>query len=524
MLDATPLLALYAAVRRRRLAALQTRQQQEAQLLKLVARAKETRFGRDHGFAEIDSVKAFQERVPLRSFEDFWTDYWKGAFPILENVAWPGRIPFFAVTSGTTTGVTKHIPCSREMIRSNDRATGDLLVHHLANKPDTRILKGYSFMLGGSTAMKQLAPGVQMGDLSGVAAATMPWWARLRYLTPPAIEAMTDWEERIEALAHLCLESDVRAFSGTPNWMLLFFDKLKQLRPDAPHRIASYFPNLELLAYGGINFAPYRSLYAELLEGSRADLREVYVASEGFVAVADRGDGEGLRILLDTGLFYELIPEEELTADSPTRHWLATAEPGVNYAIALSTCAGLWAYLLGDTVKLLEGEPPRLHVTGRISYTMSAFGEHLIDEEIEDSVAGAAAAIDARVMDFVVGAVYPRDSGSAGRHLFIVEFSEAWPAAAGLRRFAEILDQALCRTNEDYEVHRRRDYAIKAPLVHPVPPGTFSRWMKTRGMLGGQHKVARIMNDHEQFHALLDFVGYDATEGEADGSKLAGRP
>jgi hypothetical protein len=512
MLDATPLLALYAAYRQRTLARLSPRQAQEHQLLQLVHRARDTQFGRAHGFAAIRSVAEFQHRVPLRRYEDFWTEYWKSSFPRLDNLSWPGRIPFYAVTSGTTTGVTKYIPCSRAMTRSNDRATADLLVHHLANKPDSRILAGHSFMLGGSTAMQELAPGVRAGDLSGIAAATMPWWARLRYLTPPEIEAMTGWDARIDALARLSLQADVRAFSGTPNWMLLFVDRLSQLRPDLPRRISSYYPHLELLVYGGINFAPYRGIFADLMAGSRADTREAYAASEGFIAVADRADGQGLRLLLDTGLFYELVPVKELDAPSPTRHWLGNAEPGINYAIVVSTCAGLWAYVLGDTVRVLEGKPPRILVTGRTSYTMSAFGEHLIDEEIEEAIADAADAIGAGVTDFSVGAVFPGEHGMAGRHLYIVEFAEGAPEPDRIQRFGKALDHSLCQSNDDYEVHRRRDYALKPPLVHPVPAGTFSRWMRSRGMLGGQHKVPRIINDPDLFAALLSFVEHHAPD------------
>ncbi|MFQ6017612.1 MAG: GH3 auxin-responsive promoter family protein, partial [Kiloniellaceae bacterium] len=453
MLDATPLLRLYARYRMARLRAQNPVEVQEQQLLRLVAKARDTRFGRDHGYSDIGSVRRFQERVPLRRYEQFWDEYWSPAFPRLADCTWPGTIPFLAVTSGTTSGVTKSIPCSREMNGANKRAGADLIVHHLANRPRSRLLAGRNFMLGGSTDLIELAPGITSGDLSGIAAKVMPWWARLRYFPPRHLEKIADWEEKIDRLARESVGEEIRSLSGTPSWLLIFFDKLAALRPGSGRQIRNFYPNLELLVHGGINFAPYRAAFSGLLEGSHAETREVYAASEGFVAVADRGDGEGLRLILDTGLFFEFVPVDQLDRPNPTRHWLANVEPGVNYALILSTCAGLWSYVLGDTVRFVELNPPRILITGRTSYTLSAFGEHLIGEEIEESVSAAADAIAAAVTDYAVGALFPERPGDLGGHLYIVEFAGAVPEAARIDAFARALDDALCATNEDYKIH-----------------------------------------------------------------------
>lgn len=506
MVDTTPLYRLYAAWRLPGLGRQQADEVQQRQLLSLVRRAQDTRFGRAHGFDRIRTVADFQAAVPLRRYEDFWRDWWQADFPRLTDVTWPGTVPFFALTSGTTSGVTKHIPCTREIHVSNRKAGADLICYHLRDRPRSALLGGRNFLLGGSTDLRALAPGIYAGDLSGISASVIPWWVRPNYFPPRELEYLTDWEEKIDRLAALSLQHDIRSISGMPNWLLILFDRLADLRREAPRRLASYWPNLELLVHGGVNFAPYRSLFRDWLEGSQAETREVYAASEGFVAVADRGDGEGMRLSLDIGLFFEFIPLDELADDNPTRHWVATAQRDVNYAIVLSTCAGLWGYILGDTVRFVDLTPPRVLVTGRISYGLSAFGEHLIDEEIEQAVTQAAAEIDARVVDYAVGAVFPRGDEPLGGHLYIVEFADQTPGSEALASFARTLDKVLSETNEDYAAHRTGDFGMRLPRVHAISPGSFARWMKGRGQLGGQHKVPRVINDPELFENLCRFV------------------
>ena len=392
------------------------------------------------------------------------------------------------------------------MNAANVRAALDILVHHLAARPDSRILAGRNFVLGGSTDLRELAPGVLAGDLSGIAAHQTPWWARPRYFPPRALETISDWEVKIDRLAETSVKEDIRSMSGTPSWMLLFFDRLAEHHPDRAHRLRSFYPHLELVVHGAVNFAPYRKRFAELLEGGRAETREVYAASEGFIAVADRGDGEGLRLVTDNGLFYEFVPLDELDTPNPTRHWLKDVETGVNYAVIVTSNAGLWSYVLGDTVRFVERAPPRLLITGRISYMLSAFGEHLIAEEIETAIAAAADAIGASVTDYSVGALMPQQSGDLGQHLYIVEFADSIPDGPALEAFAGTVDQSLSATNEDYEAHRAGGFGLKAPAIQAVRPGCFAAWMKSRGKLGGQHKVPRIITDSALLSSLRQFV------------------
>lgn len=507
MLNTTPLLRLYANRRLGKLAAMDVADVQQRQLLGLVGRAVRTRFGRDHGFDDIRSVTEYQSRVPLRRYEDFWERYWKSAFPDLDGVSWPGRPPFFAVTSGTTTGRTKYIPCSREMISSNEMAGLDLLSHHVAARPASRVLAGKSFMLGGSTDLTEEARGICSGDLSGIMAANTPWWFRSRTFPPRDLALLADWEDKVTRVAEAIDGEDIRLIGGTPSWLLVFLDKLAELRGDTAPELARYFPNLELLIHGGVDFRPYRKRFESLIEGTPAELREVYPASEGFIAVADRGPDDGLRLMLDTGLFFEFVPVEELEAQHPTRHWAGTAETGINYALVLTTCAGLWSYVLGDTLEIVSRDPLRVRITGRTSYMMSAFGEHLIADEIEAAIGAASDTIGAEVREWSVGAIHADGGESRGGHLYVIEFAREAPSEARLALFARVLDEFLCETNEDYEAHRSEGFGMHAPEIMAVSPGRFADWMKSRGQLGGQHKVPRIINDAELFGGLCAFVG-----------------
>jgi hypothetical protein len=502
MIDATPLLRAYAASRRAALAMQKPVLVQRAALQRLLRRAHNTRFGRDHGFLRVASVGEYQNQVPLRRYEDFWQEYWKPRFPNLRNVTWPGAIPYFAATSGTTTGTTKYIPVSRAMLKSNGRAVLETFTHHLSSYPQSRLLAGKNFMLGGSTALVQHDAGVFSGDLSGIAANEVPWWVRPRYFPPRDIGLMPDWDRKMDVLAPLALQEDIRSLGGTPRWLLLFFARLAELRPGLPPRSSSYFPNLELFIHGGVNFAPYRTQFDNLFAGARVDMREVYPASEGFIAVADRGYGEGLRLILDNGLFYEFVPVEEIDSPHPVRHWIGDAELGINYAIVLSTNAGLWSYVLGDTVRLVGLSPPRLLITGRLSYYLSAFGEHLIEEEITAAITVAARDAGSQVVDYTVAPVFPASPNDKGGHLFVVEFAApACPAALG--RFARTLDKALSMENADYRDHRA---GMRAPHVVAVRPGAFAAWMRQRGKLGGQNKVPRVMTDESLFSQLRSYL------------------
>lgn len=494
MIDLTPGFRPAAALRRQRLHRLDPVESQRRTLRRLVRRAVATRFGRDHGFDRIADVAAYRAAVPLRRYEDMWQEYWQPFFPRLQDVSWPGRIPFFAVSSGTTSGRTKYLPVSAAMRRSNLRAAFDVAIWHLGARPRSRIFGGRSLMLGGSTALVEEAPGIFSGDLSGIAARTLPTWARPFVFPGPELALLSDWEEKLDRIARGSLDHSIRSLTGTPSWLLILLERVRELRRARGDAADPPYPSLDLLVPGGVAFAPYRPRFERLLAGTAAEIREVYPASEGFIAGQDRGPEDGLRLNLDHGLFLEFVPVAELDSPRPTRHWITDAEPGVNYAVVLSSCAGLWAYVLGDTVRLVGRDPPRVLITGRTAYGLSAFGEHLIAEEAERAVADAAVAIGADVSDFAVMAVFPDEATPIGRHRWFVEFA-APPDPAAIARFALTVDTRLSALNDDYAAHRAGGTGMAPPEVIAVPPGGFAAWMKSRGKLGGQNKVPRLITD-----------------------------
>jgi hypothetical protein len=493
--DATPLLRLVSARRVAKLLAMDPAEAQRRQLMALLRAAAGTAFGRAHGFGAIRDVADFQARVPLRRYEEMWRDWWEPAYPRLVDVSWPGLVPFFALSSGTSAGRTKYLPVTAAMMRANRRAGLDVLAWHLHHHPRSGVFGGLSFMLGGSTALEAAAPGVRQGDLSAIAAIGVPRLLRRWAFPPPALALIADWDRKLEAFAEAAPADAITTLSGTPSWVLVLLERLAARHGMPP------LPRLELLVHGGIAWAPYRERIAPFLPAG-CSTREVYPASEGFVAIADRGDAEGLRLNLDCGVFFEFVPVAELDAPNPTRHWAATIEPGVDYAVVLSSCAGLFAYIIGDVVRFLETRPPRLLVTGRTAWYLSAFGEHLSGEEVERALLEAMAAAGLGVAEYTVGPVF---AGARGGHRWLVEpVAAADPAlATGL---AAAVDAALVAANADYAAHREGGQ-LAAPELVLLPPGAFAGWMRSQGKLGGQHKVPRIIADPDRFAAAARFLG-----------------
>lgn len=504
VLDATPFLRAYA---RRRWAALDSQDAvstQRRQLAALLRRAAATRFGLTYGFRDIAGVADYQSRVPLRTWEDFWREWWQPAFPALRDISWPGLVPAFANTSGTTGGPNKRIPVSNAMMRSNRLSALDVQVFHLRARPNSRLWAGRTLMLGGTTALEQLAPGIVAGDLSGLAAADVPRWARSRTFPPTDIALMSDWGKKITLMAARSLAEPITAIAGTTSWLLLFLESLGRLQPG--RRLADIYPDLELVVHGGVGFAPYRAAFDRWLEGSNALTREVYPASEGFFGIADLGEGEGLRVLLDRGIFYEFVRPEDLGAEHPDRRWIATAEPGVEYALVLTTNAGLWSYVIGDTVTLLEGSAPRLRVTGRLGWALSVAGEHLIGAELDAAIAAASETVGRACTDYSAVPLAPDATDPRPGHLFLVELDQPTGPEA-IPRFAARLDATFQAGNADYAAHRQGGFGLRPPEVQFVTPGTFAAWMARRGKLGGQNKVPRVVADEELRRDLLQFIG-----------------
>jgi hypothetical protein len=355
--------------------------------------------------------------------------------------------------------------------------------------------------LGGSTVLKPMGDGRQVGDLSGLVAARLPLGFRKRYSPGPARAAIASWEERLEATAERAASQDIRLLSGMPSWLVILFERIAR-QCEAGGRplrdLGELWPALRVLIHGGVAFPPYASVFDEWL-GRRIERVEVYPASEGFVGVQTETTG-GLTLMLDYGLFYEFVPVEDLGSAQPRRHTVAEVELGRPYAVVLSSPAGLWAYVLGDTVRFIARDPLRLVITGRTRHYVNAFGENVIVEEVERALVRACRRTEAEVVEFTVAPRFPTAEEPRGRHEWLVEFRIP-PTEP--EDFARIVDEALVSTNTDYRTKRAGSVGMTAPRLTLLPAGTFHRWMRRAGRLGDQHKVPRVTNDRAVAEALL---------------------
>ncbi|MBY0515223.1 MAG: GH3 auxin-responsive promoter family protein [Gemmataceae bacterium] len=500
---ADAVLVQYAHTRTRALDRMDAGKVQHATLLRLVRHARNTKFGRDHDFARIHSVADFQARVPIREYEWFWEHYWKAAFPRIDDLTWPGRVPYFALSSGTTSGATKYVPVSWEMVRSNKKTafTTVAFVRHV--RPHAKLFTGKFFFLGGSTDLRKQDNGSLAGDLSGIASKELAEFLRPYTFPPFEVTLMTNWEQKVQRFAELSANEPITAVSGIPAWLMTLFNRLKGVT--GKKTIAEVWPDLRLVIHGGTKFDPYREVFRQEIGSDDVTFCEVYPSSEGFVATEDPRYGM-LRVIPDHDVFFEFVPVDQLGRDRPDRHTLADVEVGVQYALVNTSCAGLWSYLIGDTVAFERRDPPLIRFTGRTKYFLSAFGEHLISEEVEKAVARAATLAGVHALDFHVGPSFPANPQEPGRHLYLVEFADAVPDLAG---FAAEVDAELCRANEDYVAHRLGDLTMLVPEVRAVRRGGFEEWMKARGKFGGQNKVPRMDNGGKLTRDMLDwFAGH----------------
>jgi hypothetical protein len=470
---------------------------QETTLLGLVARARHTSFGQVHGFESIRSLADYQSRVPVQDYTQFHGQLGRmlaGA----SDITWPGRARYWVKTSGTTAG-DKVLPVTTEALASHRRGGWDALLMAAERMGAARLLGGPMLFLGGCTRLTPTGPSALVGDLSGVVVQHLPLYLRGRYSPGAAVSSIPDWDARLEAIASLVVHQDLRLLSGMPSWMLILLERVGGLHGP----VADRWPNLGVFVHGGVAFAPYRGVFEQWL-GRPLEYVEVYPASEAFVALQTERTG-GLTLMLDYDVFYEFVPVEDLGRSRPRRHTVADVELDRPYAVALTSPAGLWSYLLGDTVRFTARDPLRLQITGRTRHFVNAFGENVIVEEVERAMVEACRRAQAEVVEFTVAPCYASATETRGRHDWLVEFAELPRGPVDV--FARVLDETLQQLNTDYRIKRAGDIGMLSPRLLELPAGTFHRWMRARGKLGGQNKVPRVTNDRAVANGLLEAAG-----------------
>lgn len=460
----------------------------------LLRQAQNTDFGKDHGFADIKDYEQFAKQVPIRDYEAL-KPYIDRVVSGEENVLWPGRPLYFAKTSGTTSGA-KYIPLTKASMPTHITAARNAILSYIHETGNSGFVDGKMIFLQGSPILKK-TKGIQTGRLSGIVAHYVPGYLQKNRMPSWTTNCIDDWEEKVEAIVEETRAENMTVISGIPSWVQMYFEKLIE---KTGKKVGGLFPNFTLFIYGGVNYAPYRKKFEDLM-GRKVDSIELYPASEGFFAYQDSQNKKGMLLLLDSGIYYEFVKVEEFYDTNPRRLPLKRVETGVNYVMIISTTAGLWAYNLGDTVSFTSLSPYRVIVTGRVAHYISAFGEHVIGKEVEYALTSALSVSDAQVTEFTVAPQINPEDGLP-YHEWFIEFEQL---PTDRKIFAKALDEALQEQNSYYK-DLITGRVLRPLKITAVPRAGFTAYMKQQGKLGGQNKLPRLSNDRKIAEALMESV------------------
>jgi len=474
---------------------------QESILFELLKSAQNTVFGKKHSFASIISVDDFQSQVPILQYEDLYP-YIHRMIEGEIDVLWPGCVNKFSQSSGTTNDRSKYIPVSHDALYNNNYKAGrDVYSIFFDNYPESDLYlnKGCAFGLAGSCKTNE--QGVTVGDVSAILISELPKW--LEEYREPSLDValMSQWEDKIPAMIEDVVGKNITHLSGVPTWFINLFEKMKEKHPYETLR--DIWPNLELFIHGAVAFGPYRPLFEKLLPFSDMKYMEVYNASEGFFAIQDDPKKHGEMLLLtDHGVFYEFIPMDNYTKDTQQAITLPHVQLGIDYAIIITTNAGLWRYDLGDTVCFSSIDPYRIKITGRTKHFINVFGEELMIGNTDQALTEIAQETGITIEQYTAGPIFMNEQGKGG-HEWIIEFKKSPQSVSD---FSNLLDSKLQDLNSDYAAKRQNNIALQKPLVHSVPAGTFIAWMKKRGRLGSQTKVPRLSNVRKYLEEILEQI------------------
>ncbi|MCM1170138.1 MAG: GH3 auxin-responsive promoter family protein [Bacteroides sp.] len=471
---------------------------QGKQLSDLLSKGAQTAYGKVFGFGNIHSAEQFRKNVPIISYQEM-QPYVERLMKGEDHLLWPERIRFFSKSSGTTGAQSKYIPVSRQALKDCHYKGGrDLFALYLQANPKSGLFSGKNISMGGSLHPWKDNPGICCGDVSAIITSRLPFWAEFRRAPKRKIALMDEWESKLRLMAQDTLNQDIRSILGVPSWVMLLLEKVLEISDKQSLR--EIWPNFEVFIHGGVSFAPYAPPLKKLL-GEDFRFWETYNASEGFFGIQydNRSD---LLLMLDYGVYYEFLPMEEFGKPEPRTVGIGEVETGRQYALVISTNAGLWRYMIGDTVVFTSVKPYRFKVSGRTRHFINTFGEELIVDNAERALAHACAETSAEISEYTVAPVF-LDSNNHARHQWLVEFKRE---PEDMEAFAAYLDNKLKELNSDYGAKRYNDMILKTPEILSLPEGTFYAWLKHKGKLGGQHKVPRLSNDRQYADEILKFA------------------
>ena len=464
-------------------------------LQELLAKAANTEYGRKYRFDTILTAEQYRERLPVIHYEEISNDIHR----MMEgenNILWPEEVKWFAKSSGTTNAKSKFIPVSPTILEeSHFRGGKDVIAIFNKLNPEAQVFSGKTLALGGSSEVSRSNNNCQFGDLSAILISNTPFWANMMKTPDSSIMLMSNWEEKIEKICETTVKEDVRCLAGVPSWFLTVINKKK--KKTGKENLHEVWPNLELFIHGGISFTPYREQYKRLLPHPKMKYMETYNASEGFFGLQDDPADPSMLLMLDYGIYYEFMPMSEMGKQYPRTLLLEEVEPGVNYAMIITTSGGLWRYMIGDTISFTSTKPYKFRITGRTKLFINAFGEELIIDNATEALKHACEQTGANVFEFTAAPVF-MDEGRKGAHEWLIEFDTP---PDNPENFAEILDRELQKLNSDYEA--KRLLSLERLKLHIARPGLFNDWLKEKGKLGGQHKVPRLWNDRTHIDELL---------------------
>ncbi|GAK96182.1 putative auxin-regulated protein [Nonlabens tegetincola] len=469
---------------------------QDNVLQDLIYFARNTEYGKKYGFKDIKSYKDFAAIMPVVEYSDVQADI-ERCKSGENNIFWPTDIKWFAMSSGTTSARSKFIPVSQESLEDcHYAAAKDLLCMYLNNNPESKLFTGKGLRLGGSKKLDKKA-GTAAGDLSSILIDNMPFWAD--YSSTPGNETalLADWETKLPAIVNETIKERVTSLAGVPSWMMVLLNKV--LETTGKDNILQVWPDMEVFFHGGVSFDPYIEEYRKLLPSDRVKYYEIYNASEGFFAIQDKNDSKELLLMLDYGIFYEFIPMDNYGTPDEEIIPLNQVELGKNYAVIITTNAGLWRYKIGDTVRFTSTSPYRIKVTGRTKHHINVFGEELIIENAEEALKNTMISVPCAIKEYTVAPVFMQGK-EKGAHEWMIEFNTA---PVDELAFAKALDENLQKVNTDYEAKRYNNTTLTAPRIHHAKENTFYNWLKDKNKLGGQHKIPRLSNSREYMEELL---------------------